>query len=255
MYDLIKGYQQRNISITIDNITVGIVNIDSEWAECVNNFKVNRKKFPNMEQFISDMHSQNIKVIVWATSVVNKVCPEYKEGLEKKYFLNNGKTVKWWRGVGSFIDFYNPEAKKWFGSLMDRALDIGIDGFKVDGSDPYIDLLRPFPYSPSSKKYVSYRSYANQCYGYFYNHSLTRNSEALIMSRPVDILGDIWFMKYSPKYVMFMGWVGDQGNNAKGFRKAMTNVIHSATAGYLNFGYDIGGYLTKSTPTKWILLR
>jgi alpha-glucosidase (family GH31 glycosyl hydrolase) len=75
------------------------------------------------------------------------------------------------------------------------------------------------------------------------------------MSRPVDVLGDIWFWKYSPKYVMFMGWVGDQGNNVKGFKKAMTNIIHSATAGYLNFGYDIGGYLTKNAPMKWLFLR
>ena len=75
------------------------------------------------------------------------------------------------------------------------------------------------------------------------------------MSRPVDIVADIFFLKYSPKNVMFMGWVGDQGNNVQGFRKAMTNIIHSASAGYLNFGYDIGGYLTNNPSMKWFILR
>lgn len=55
--------------------------------------------------------------------------------------------------------------------------------------------------------------------------------------------------------MMFMGWVGDQANNAKGFQKAMTNVIHSASVGYLNFGYDIGGYLSRNPPMKWLFLR
>ena len=46
--------------------------------------------------------------------MVNKECPEYKEGVAKKYFLNKGKTAKWWHGEGAFIDFFNPAAKKWF---------------------------------------------------------------------------------------------------------------------------------------------
>lgn len=44
---------------------------------------------------------------------------------------------------------------------------------------------------------------------------------------------------------MFSGWVGDQYNTAEGFQAAMTNVVHSASKGYLNFGFDIGGYKEK----------
>lgn len=62
------------------------------------------------------------------------------------------------------------------------------------------------------------------------------------MSRPVDSLKSKIFLAYSPKYVMFSGWVGDQDNTVDGFRAAMINIIHSASKGYLNFGFDIGGY-------------
>ena len=75
------------------------------------------------------------------------------------------------------------------------------------------------------------------------------------MSRPVDSLKSLAFLKYSPKYVMFMGWVGDQYNDEDGFRHVMINVIHSASDGYLNFGFDIGGYKTKGKSQKWLFLR
>jgi hypothetical protein len=37
---------------------------------------------------------------------------------------------------------------------MDKILDLGFDGWKCDGADPLIVLLRPWPYSPHKKRYV-----------------------------------------------------------------------------------------------------
>lgn len=65
------------------------------------------------------------------------------------------------------------------------------------------------------------------------------------MARPVDGFQSKLFLGYAPKYVMFSGWVGDQENTVEGFRAAMTNVIHSGSRGYLNFGFDIGAYKDK----------
>lgn len=75
------------------------------------------------------------------------------------------------------------------------------------------------------------------------------------MARAVDLVHDRAFLRYAPKYTMFMGWMGDQGNNPVGFRQAMTNIIHSASWNYLNFGFDIGGYLNKNPSMKWLFLR
>ena len=68
------------------------------------------------------------------------------------------------------------------------------------------------------------------------------------MARPIDCLQTIHCWPYSPKYVMFSGWVGDQDSSAEGLRKAMGNVMHSAWNGYLNFGFDIGGYRGQNIP-------
>jgi alpha-glucosidase (family GH31 glycosyl hydrolase) len=152
-------------------------------------------------------------MIQWATSIINTECAEYEVGKKNGYFLNKGKTIKWWHGRGSFIDFFNPDAKKWWVSLMDRVINMGFDGWKCDGTDPLIALLRPWAYSSHKKRYILYHEYAYEYYGTFYNYTKSKNPDALIMSRPVDGYNNKLFLPYSPKYVMFSGWVGDQHND------------------------------------------
>ena len=88
-------------------------------------------------------------------------------------------------------------------------LDIGVDGWKCDGTDPYI-LELVFARGEGGR--ITYREYANLYYGDFFNYTRAVRGEdvGLIMSRPVDNLinKDPWrfiYMDYSPKFVMFSG--------------------------------------------------
>ena len=51
-------------------IPVGALNIDSEWATAFNNFEVDTAKFPDFQGMVSDFHAQDVRVILWATSMV-----------------------------------------------------------------------------------------------------------------------------------------------------------------------------------------
>ena len=83
----------------IDNIPIGAVNIDSMWSSCINNFVVDRKKFPNMEQIVKDFHAQDIRVILVHSFLSSgllllliKNVPNTKKGSRKNIFLTKGKT-------------------------------------------------------------------------------------------------------------------------------------------------------------------
>jgi hypothetical protein len=58
---LIQGYND-------NNIRVGALNIDSEWATQFNNFIVDTNKFPDFKGFIDEMHSMDVRVILWYAS-------------------------------------------------------------------------------------------------------------------------------------------------------------------------------------------
>ena len=170
--------------------------------------------------------------------------------------MNHGKLAPWWHGNGAFIDYLNPAARDWWHKQLDKVIDMGIDGWKCDGADPIVALLRPWPYSHHAKRYVGIHEYGHWYYGDFYNYTKSKNPEALIMARPTDTFQTATSWNYAPKYVMFSGWVGDQDSSSAGLQKAMYNVLKSAWNGYLNFGFDIGGYrgqnISKNIFLRWV---
>ncbi len=63
-------------------------------------------------------------------------------------------------------------------------LALGIDGWKCDGTDPYImELVVPHGHSGV----ITRTQYSNSYYGDFFNYTRSKlGSDRLIMSRPAD---------------------------------------------------------------------
>ena len=262
-----------------NGIAVGAVNIDSEWATAFNNFEVDKNKFPDFKGFVNNLHKNlYIKIVMWVTSFVNVDNPDYNMCVENDYLIRDSRgqvyPMSWWHGSGALLDYSNPNARNWWHSQMDKVLNIdgsgvGIDGFKCDGSDPYI-----LEYSLTggalgyNNKTISYREYADAYYRDFFYHTRrvasARNDEhynnaGLIMSRPVDCevsqLSKAC-LSFSPKDVMYSGWVGDDDPTWNGLRGCARKVIFSAWSNYLNFGCDIGGYRgNEDTKDKELFIR
>lgn len=258
VYELVQDYLAHNIP-------VGAVDIDSMWETQFNNFEPDPSRFSDFQGMVNWLHDQDIRVILWATSMVNVENPDYEMCVEKNYLVRNGKGVVrplgWWHGEGGLLDYSNPEATAWWHSKMDRVLDMGIDGWKTDGTDPYIAEYILFTGAALGYNNVSltYRDYANYYYrDFFYYTREKRGDIGLIMSRPVDCqldrIGSIC-TPYSPHDVVLSGWMGDDDNTFNGLRGCMKKVIYSAWDGYANYGCDIGGYRGEEDPNKQVFLR
>ena len=128
-----------------------------------------------------------------------------------------------------------------------QALLHGIDGWKCDGTDPYIlELIVPL----GKRGIVTRKQYSDAYYGDFFDYTRTkRGNGTLIMSRPADGLefmvttkqdlsvdirffhryGPI-FLDFSPQRVMYSGWVGDNDPNFGGLEDALKSYLQSAWA-------------------------
>lgn len=256
-YELVQGYLD-------NNIPVGAVDIDSMWETQFNNFEPDKTRFPDFQGMVNWLHDQDIRVILWATSMVNVENPDYEMCVENNYLVRNGKGVVrplgWWHGSGGLLDYSNPDAVTWWHSKMDQVLDMGIDGWKTDGTDPYIAeyILLTGAALGYNNVSLTYRDYANYYYrDFFYYTREKRGDIGLIMSRPVDCqidsIGSLC-TPFSPRDVMLSGWMGDDDATFNGLRGCMKKVIYSAWDGYTNYGCDIGGYRGEDTLNKQVFL-
>ena len=255
---LVDGYLDRNIP-------VGAIIIDSPWETGYNTFEWDTDRFPDPQGMIDYLHSRDVRVMLWIVPGINTdVQPLYQEGLDAGYYMmdeegGEAAVVSWWKGEGSLIDLFNPEAVEWMEELMQPVLDMGIDGWKCDG----LDFSAHFaPYSPGAGREVERLEYSHAYYREFFEHTReVLGDDRLITARPIDNYGaDLGgdSVAFAPIDINWAGWVGDQDATFDGLRAALLNMRHSSEYGYVAFGSDIGGYRDDDSElgrTSELLLR
>lgn len=242
---LVDGYLSRDIP-------VGAIIIDSPWETGYNTFEFDSKLYPDPKSMIDYFHSKEVRVFLWITGVINTDVPElFDYARSKGYFMqksadNPDCIIDWWKGKGCLIDYFNPEALQWWHSLVDKALVLDIDGWKMDGTDFYQLLV---PYSPYLQRNVARLEYSHAYYRDLFEYTREKmGTQRIITARPIDNYGSGMggdFVAFAPKDINWAGWVGDQDATFDGLRKALNNMFWSSDYGYVAFGSDIGGYREK----------
>jgi alpha-glucosidase (family GH31 glycosyl hydrolase) len=235
------------------NIPVGAIIIDSPWETGYNSFEFDTSLFPNAQAMVDSFHARDVKVIVWITTAIDTDQHElwhYADSMGYFMKANAGSgsaIIHWWKGDGSMIDFFNPAAVTWWKTLMDKVLNLGIDGWKCDGTD-YSVFLGNATYSPGAAGAITRLQYSAAYYRLFHDYTRQRlGNDRANMSRPVDNYGysfitDPNLVSFTPRDIGFACWVGDQDATFDGMQKALNNMYQSNVNNYLAFGSDIGGY-------------
>jgi len=241
----------------LDNdIPVGAIIIDNPWATGIGTFVPDPALYPDMEEQIKMYHDKDIRVMLWATCMVNEDASNFQEGKDKGYYLSNGKTVKWWSGKGAFLDYTNPEAVDWWHKQMDIVLNMGIDGWKVDGADPYVMLLMPA--TGFGDRHVTWKEYRNAFYRDFFEYTREKlGNDRVISARPVnDVALRIGLpLVFTERDVNFAGWVGDNDNDWGGLRHALNDMLASSNYNFVSYGSDIGGFRSEGEKYKDVFIR
>ena len=239
---LVRDYLDRDIP-------VGAIIIDSPWATGYNTFQWDPERFPDPQGMIDELHGLGVRVFLWIVPAINVEEVElWAYADERQWFMQDAagsgsEIISWWKGEGSLLDYFNPEAVDWWHGMMDPVLAMGIDGWKCDGLD-FSALLAP--YSPGAGRSVDRLEYSHAYYQDFHDYTRAALGEdRIITARPVDNYGfgiggdDVAF---APREINWAGWVGDQDPDFSGLRAALDNYYYSADYGYVAFGSDIGGY-------------
>jgi alpha-glucosidase (family GH31 glycosyl hydrolase) len=245
----VAGFRDRGIP-------VGAVVLDSPWETDYNTFVPDPARYPAFDRLVADLHADGIRLVLWTTSLINQSSldleeggstypgpsPNYQVGADCGFYINEGESYLWWKGLGSALDFSDREAVGWWHRQQDALLDLGIDGWKLDFGEDYIDQV---PIATDDGE-VSLQTYSEAYYRDFYEYGRARRGANFVtMVRPYDKSYAFPGRFYARPEHAPVAWVGDNRRDFVGLVDALDHVFRSARAGYAMVGSDVGGYLDR----------
>jgi len=273
--ELLAGYKEHDIPVRA-------IILDSPWSTRYNDFHVDTTRYPKPAQWFKKLQDDGYRVVLWMTCMVDKVNEDtairnsqdwYEQARRNGFLAGNGYLWNWWKGVGGFIDYTNPDAMKWWHGMQQEVFDLGIDGWKLDGTSTFFSSKLGsliLPYQRTYKGVMTTREYMDHYYRDEYYYGLTQNPEFVTLARSIDMP---WAHPegFAPLDAAPVTWVGDQKHTWKsgemisgdatpdkdlmrkvnqGIEEAIRYILQSAKIGYCVIGSDVGGYSGSTIPPR-----
>ncbi|HET6861817.1 MAG TPA: glycoside hydrolase family 31 protein [Pyrinomonadaceae bacterium] len=243
------------------DLPLDAIHLDIDYMDQYRVFTWNRDRFPDPKGLIDRLSKQGVKVVTIVDPGVKHQGKSSSspgtgyyvldQGLEKNYFQRrrNGDLFipKVWPGASVFVDYTNPEARRWWGDLHRAYTDQGVAGIWNDMNEPadFVDQ--------SGKNQLDVISYDE---GAKTSHAKNRNVFALLMARatyeglqrlqpdkrPYVITRAAYagIQRYSTM------WTGDTNSTWDGLALSVSMFATLGLSGEPFVGADVGGFMGRA---------
>ena len=240
----------------LKEIPADVIWLDIHYQDNYKPFTWNHERFPDPKKMIADLRAQGFRVvcIVDAHPKVEKGYAPYDGGLAGNYFVKNPDGSLYeapvWPscadknpGPSVFPDFSNPAARKWWGSLYQSFLDIGVAGIWNDMDEPAVfdtasgtmplDVVFDNEGQPTTHREI------HNVYGQL----LTRATfEGLSRLRPNERPFVLTRASFAGGQRYAAVWTGDNTSDWSSLRQSISTLLGFGLSGFSFVGADIGGF-------------
>ena len=262
-------------------IPLDYICMDIDYMDRFIDFTFHPKRFPDFSAFRQEMMDRGIRLvpIVDAGVKVEPGNPVYEEGVAKNFFCKNKEGGDFqaavWPGMTHFTDFFQPEAREWFGSKYKFYTDQGVEGFWNDMNEPaifhseYTSKTQKKDFIPGGDdayqpgvNLLDYTNFYHNIDGRKVLHHDVHNAYGYLMTRSA---GEQLEKLMEHRYLLFSRssyigahryggiWTGDNTASWENLRMAVCQMPSLNMCGFLYIGTDIGGFGGNSN--RELLLR
>ncbi|HEY5040080.1 MAG TPA: TIM-barrel domain-containing protein, partial [bacterium] len=207
-----------------------VVHLDTGWFEedwrC--DYRFSTTRFKNPLKMIKDLAKQGFKISLWQLSYFNPKNRLFKEILDKKLAVTDGKG-----GLpteDATLDFSNPKTVKWYQEKLAGLLRMGIGAIKVDFGEA----------APLKGVYASGKTgFAEHNY-----YPLRYNKAAAEITKKITGENIIWARSAwagSQRYPLH--WGGDAEDSFGGMASTLRGGLSLGLCGFSFWSHDIGGFV------------
>jgi alpha-glucosidase len=217
-------------------------------------FNWNKDKFPQPKQFIENFRSKGINIIPNIKPAFLDSHPLYKEIADKGYFVKDKDgspfVTEFWDGLGSYIDFTNPDAFDFWGEkVKETLLDYGVTATWNDNNEYDIKSLDAISYGFDGKEVSASRirptlTYLMVLSSYMAQMKHNPDLRPFLSTRS----GNIAVRRLAQT------WSGDNRSEFKDLRYCHKIGLTMSLSGFYFYGHDLGGF-DGDMPSRELLLR
>ena len=228
----------RELHIPVDNIVQ-----DWFWWNRKGEHVFN-KNYPDPKEMVDELHRENFHLMISVWPFFEPGSAVYDEMEKRGWFVDQFKFAKppYHTAGMAVYDATNPEARKYYWQLMDKALfDIGIDAWWLDTTEPETEgqeeniLLHHKLAIGSGDRYVNIYPLMTTGAVYEGQRSTSDKKRVFILSRSA-FAGD---QRYG-----VTAWSGDINSDFLTFRRQIPAGLNFALSGIPYWTTDIGGFVS-----------
>ncbi|MDO7880988.1 alpha-xylosidase [Antiquaquibacter soli] len=248
-------YDEATVTSFIDamaehRVPLSVFHFDCFWMREFNwtDFEWDSRTFPDPEGMLERLHAKDLRVCVWINPYIAQRAPLFAEAKELGYLVTrpNGDVWQWdlWQAGMGFVDFTNPDAKRWYQDKLRALLDQGVDAFKTDFGERIPLDVEYFDGSSPERMHNWYTQLYNQAV-FEVLEERRGSGEAVLFARSATVGGQR----------LPVHWGGDSTSTFDSMAETLRGGLSLAMSGFAFWSHDIGGFEGMPDPAvfkRWV---
>jgi alpha-D-xyloside xylohydrolase len=230
-------------------IPCDVIHLDPYWQRLGHwcDFQWDQGRFPDPAGMMAELHDMGFRVCLWICSFISRRSPLFDEAERSGYLMTRADGSAYaadsWHGYTypcGIIDFTNPDATKWFQSLLVPLLEQGVDVFKSDfGEGIPVDAIAANGMTGEA---------VHNVYSLLYNEAVADITEKVNGHRLV------WARSsFTGGQRHGVQWAGDNRSSYAAMGSTLRGGLSYAMSGVPFWSHDVGGF--KGIPAPGLFVR